>query len=471
MAESKYQTAPVSTEDMPKGIPYIIGNEAAERFSFYGMNTVLMVFMTQHLVMGVDAGGKPEHMDREQAMVWIHNFKSAAYFFPIVGAILADWLIGKYYTIIGLSMLYCVGHSVLALMEIPVDLPFEQSQFLWVGLALIAVGAGGIKPCVSAHVGDQFGESNKHLLPRVFRWFYFSINLGAAASTILTPFLLNDERFGPAWAFGVPGVLMLLATIVFWTGRHVFVHIPPARERFFSETFSRDGLRAMVNLVPLYIFIMVFWALFDQTSSAWVLQAQNMDRMVFGHEILASQIQAANPILVLIMIPAFAFWGYPLMNRFFEATPLRKIGVGMFVAVIAFVIPAMIEMRIDAGQRPHVVWQFAAFVVITGAEIMISITALEFSYTQAPKKMKSFIMGLYLLSVAVGNQFTARVNDYIQAQKKQGITLLNGAMYYWFFATAMLLTACVYIVWSRFYRGQTYIQDEGSMQAVDESLA
>src|SRR6185369_16488434 len=140
-----------------------------------------------------------------------------SYFLPILGAFLGDAILGKYRTVLFLSIVYCFGHLALALSHTRLGLVL--------GLGLIALGAGGIKPCVSANVGDQFGRSNQHLLERVFGWFYFSINLGAFASSVLTPLLLKE--YGPHVAFGVPGVLMLLATIVFWLGRNKFVHIPP----------------------------------------------------------------------------------------------------------------------------------------------------------------------------------------------------------------------------------------------------
>ena len=164
---------------------------------------------------------------------------------------------------------------------------------LAIGLGLIAVGAGGIKPCVSAHVGDQFGRSNGFLLSRVFSWFYFSINLGAFVSMLLTPWLLVEV--GASVAFAIPGVLMAIATLVFWSGRHRFVHIPPAGMGFVREALSRTGAAVIGRLALIYLFVAVFWALFDQTGSAWVLQAQHMDPMLFGWEVLPAQIQAANP--------------------------------------------------------------------------------------------------------------------------------------------------------------------------------
>ena len=455
MAESKYRTAPVPSDTMPTGIPYIVGNEAAERFSFYGMKSILFAYMTGYLL---NSQGAPDYMDKNEANVWVHSFVTAAYFFPILGAILSDWLFGKYRMIVSLSLLYCVGHGVLVLLEFPEQVPIEPRWVMWLGLALIAVGSGGIKPCVSAHVGDQFGEQNKHLISKVFGWFYFSINLGSTFSTLLTPWLLSVH--GPGWAFGVPGILMALATLVFWLGRREFVHIPPSGNQLFDESFSPTGRRAILNLIPLYFFVAMFWALFDQTASAWVEQAKHMDREVAGYELLPSQIQAANPIMVMILIPLFSYGLYPFLGRFFEVTPLRKIGIGLFVTIPAFALPAWIESRIQSGETPQIMWQIAAYLIMTAAEVMVSITALEFSYTQAPKKMKSFVMGLYLLSVAFGNLFTAQVNEYIVARRKEGVTLLDGENYYWFFTAAIAATACVYVLFARFYRGQTYIQGQ-----------
>jgi POT family proton-dependent oligopeptide transporter len=456
-----YHTTPVATDKMPGGVPYIVGNEAAERFSFYGMRAILFVFMTKYLL---DIDGEEAVMDSTTATIWQHNFIKAAYLFPIAGAVLCDWLFGKYRTILVLSVVYCLGHAVMALVDFPQLTGVSPQTTLWIALALIAVGTGGIKPCVSAHAGDQFGPKNKHLLPKLFQWFYFSINFGSAISTLLTPYLLH--RFGPGVAFGVPGVLMGLATFVFWLGRHEFVHIPPAGTSFLRDIVSPSGIRAIVNLIPLYVLIAMFWCLFDQTTSKWIEQAEHMDRNLLGFNIDPSQNQATNPILVMLLIPLFTFVIYPLMERLFTLTPLRKIGIGMFLTVPAFALPAWVQMRIDAGQMPHISWQILAYLLLTAAEIMVSITALEFSYTQAPKSIKSFVMGLFLLSVFLGNQVTVWVNEYIQAQQALGVSVLSGANYYWFFTWFMLGTSVVYVVWSCFYRGLTFIQGD-----VDPELA
>lgn len=513
MSETAYRTTPDHARTtMPPGVPYIIGNELAERFSFYGMKGILTVFMTQSLL---NAAGKPDFMTDEQAKEWYHLFTAAAYFFPLLGALLSDILWGKYKTILLISLMYCFGHGCLALMDAgPATGAFDMKPLFIAGLICIAVGSGGIKPCVSAHVGDQFGQGNKGLLTQVFNWFYFSINLGAAASTLLTPVLLAEV--GPWAAFGLPGVLMAIATFVFWLGRNKFIHVPPAGfARFVEETFSPDGLRSLLSLAPLFlIFVPVFWAIFDQTGSAWVLQAESMDRHFLGVTWLESQVQAVNPVLILTLIPTFTYAVYPLMGKLFNPTPLRKIGIGFVLTAAAFGISAWIQQGIElkapdtaaalwgalqqagvsgAGDldaalkaargagwtqdqlhpfldgMPNIGWQFLAYLVLTSAEILVSIVCLEFAYTQAPPKMKSFIMAVYLLGISLGNFATAMVNKFIAIPEirdpvTNAVTQASGSKlgpvdYYWFFAGLMAATFVVYVVFAQFlYKGRTYMQ-------------
>lgn len=465
-----YRTQPAATTAMPPGIPYIVGNEAAERFSFYGMKTILVVFMTQYLV---SRSGRPDFMTETESREWMHLFVASAYFFPVIGGIIADAFLGKYLTILLLSVVYCVGHLCLAFMDMPepfLAATLEPRGWLLAGLALVAIGSGGIKPCVSAHVGDQFGHSNRHLLERVFGWFYFSINFGSFFSTLLTPWLL--EHHGPGWAFGVPGILMALATLVFWLGRNRFVHVPPRGPRYFSETFGPEGLASIGRLIPLYLLVAVFWSLYDQTGGAWVQQAERMDRRFLGIDWLESQIQAINPLLVLLFIPLFGMVIYPAVGRVVAFTPLRRILVGFVLAIAAFAISATAQGLIetesarlaqaglgpDAARWPSVTWQLAAYVVITAAEVLVSITCLEFSYTQAPPQMKSLVMSLYLLSVSLGNLFTAAVN--MLTRDASGHSSLTGASYYWFFTACMAVATVLLIPVVLLYRQREYLQQE-----------
>lgn len=462
MTSRAYRTTPEPRSTMPPGIPYIIGNEAAERFSFYGMRTILVVFMTQYL-LGRD--GQPDPMTENEAMQWHHLFIMCVYFLPLLGSLLSDGLLGKYPTIISLSIVYCFGHLALALDETRIG--------LFLGLALIAIGAGGIKPCVSAHVGDQFGEKNKHLLEKAYGWFYFSINFGSFFSTLLTPAILNrqgwfndiipaDVRTAPI-AFGVPGVLMLIATIVFWLGRHKYAHVPPGGARFVSDAVSPAG-RSVIGRLGLlfFVFVPMFWSLWDQSSSAWVFQAQKMNREFawFGNTftVEAAQVQAINPLLIMIFIPLFNFGLYPAISKAWPLTPMRKVGLGFSLTAAAFFMSYLIELDIAAGGVPHVGWQVLAFVILTAAETMVSITVLEYAYTQAPNTMKSLIMSLNMLSVAIGNFFTFAVNRAIADYDTTGF--LQGPRYYAFFVGTMTTTTVVFAVVSRWFQERTYVQGE-----------
>jgi proton-dependent oligopeptide transporter, POT family len=449
MDDRKLLTAPIKTDKMPPGIPYIVGNEAAERFSFYGMRAILVVFMTQYLR---DASGDLAVMSESEANQWYHTFVSLNYFLPIFGAILADAFWGKYRTIFWVSFVYCAGHLALAVNDTRLG--------LGIGLGLIAIGAGGIKPCVSANVGDQFGESNQHLLSRAFGWFYISINFGSTFSMMLIPWLLKN--YGSSWAFGIPGVLMGLATLVFWLGRWKYVHIPPTGRTFFRENFNREGWIAIGRISLVYVFVAVFWALWDQSGSEWVLQAEKLDRQfaVFGlqFEILSSQVQTLNGIFIMVFVLVCQYWLYPAINRFFPLNEVRKIGLGILVTCGSFLIIAWIESQISAGLKPSVIWQVPAYLVLSLGEVMVSATALEFAYTQAPKRMKSVIMVLYLLPISAGNMFTAWVHHFIA--NADGSSKLPGASFYLFFTALGLLSAICFALVTRFYKEKTYLQDE-----------
>lgn len=438
-----YRTTPLATPGMPPGIPHIIGNEFAERFSFYGMRAILTSFMTSTLV---NHEGAKDVMSDAEAAKWFHIFVWAVYLTPFAGALISDLWLGKYKTIIGLSIVYCLGHLALACDS--------TRTGLFLGLTLIAIGSGGIKPCVSAHVGDQFGTTNAGLLPRIYGWFYLSINTGSFISMLLTPWLL--ETYGPHVAFAVPGILMFIATVIFWMGRRDFSHAPPQPKAFLAELRAPAFRRTLVGLLLIVLFVAMFWALFDQTASHWVKQAEHMDRNIFGWKIIASQMQSINPLLVVLLIPVFSLWLYPFIGRFVALTPLRKISAGFFLIIPSFIIPAWIESWIAEGLTPSIWWQVVAYGFLTTAEVLVSTTGLEFFYTQSPLRLKSFIMSLWLFAVSLGNLFVAAVNWWIE--KSPGA--LSGAGYYWFFVKCMSVTAVLFVFVSLFYKGRTYLQDE-----------
>lgn len=454
----------------PRQIQYIVGNEACERFSYYGMRSILVIFMTKHLLM-----------PPEEAQSTYHLFAAACYLFPLLGAFLSDRYLGKYKTIFILSLVYCLGHLTLAV--------WENQMGLYIGLGLIALGSGGIKPCVSAYVGDQFTEKNKHLLEKVFDIFYWSINFGAFFSTLLIPFVLT--RYGASWAFGIPGILMAIATFWFWLGRKHYVNVAPtgkagsagflpifmyalthSREKkkdqgFFDVARARyteeevEGAKAAASIFKLFITVSMFWALFDQSGSSWVLQAEKMDRVVFGTTIEASQIQALNPIMVMVLIPLFAGLIYPAIERMgIKLTPLRKMSTGMLLAASSFVMVAMIQTAIDAGKTVNVAWQFLPYLAITVSEIMVSITGLEFAYTQAPRAMKSTIMSFWLLTVFVGNMLAAYVSK---------VNVFQGSQFFYFYAGLMFVVSLFFVFSASRYKVRSFLEKGDSTPTPSEA--
>jgi POT family proton-dependent oligopeptide transporter len=448
-------TSPPNLTGMPPGVPYIIGNEAAERFSYYGMKSVLTVFMARYIL---DQSGVLAPMNDNESYMYTHLFVFGVYLLPVLGAILADGFLGKYRTILSLSIVYCFGNLTLACMATSWGIAIGQRVMLLVGLILICLGAGGIKPCVSANVGDQFGESNKHLLSKMFGWFYFSINAGSFISSILCPWLLANPKWGPGWAFGIPGIAMLIATLFFWGGRNKMVHVPPAGLGYLKETVSKEGLLTLGRIAMVFFFILFFWGLWGMSNGAeWTLQAEKMNLHWMGLNLIAAQVQTANPILILIFIPIVNYALYPAIDKVFPLTPLRKIGIGLFITALSFVVILWIQGQIDSGLKPSINWQLLAYVILTLGEAMVSITGLEFAYTQAPNSMKSSVMALWLLTVASGELFVALVNKWILSAGGHKVTAYQ---YFTFFTWLMFAAAIVFVIVASFYKYRTHLQSQ-----------
>jgi dipeptide/tripeptide permease len=276
----------------PAQTKFILWNEAAERFSYYGVKGILALYITGVLLK-----------TKDYSTNIIHLFTFVNYFMPLLGAWVSDRYWGRYHTILWISLSYCAGHGVMALSD---AIPTVDGKLicLWIGLSLIAFGSGGIKPCVSAFMGDQFKPEQRHLLPKAYAAFYFAINLGSTLAFFVVPWF--RKNLGYSWAFGVPGIAMALATFVFWLGTPRYTRVPPASQaktagffRVLSHAFRRrktrqpaekfwdaahdrfsqqevDAASSVGPILSIFALIPVFWALFDQTFSTWVLQGEQM---------------------------------------------------------------------------------------------------------------------------------------------------------------------------------------------------
>ncbi|NXX78852.1 S15A1 protein, partial [Urocolius indicus] len=371
----------------PLSIFFIVVNEFCERFSYYGMRAVLVLYFKYFL-----------QWDDNLSTAIYHTFVALCYLTPILGAIIADSWLGKFMTIVSLSIVYTIGQAVISVSSIN-DLTDHNRDgspdsisvhiaLAMVGLILIALGTGGIKPCVSAFGGDQFEDHQEKQRTRFFSIFYLSINAGSLISTIITPILRAQEcgihskqRCYPL-AFGVPAALMAVSLVVFVIGSRMYKKVKPQgnimievckcigfalknrfrhrskqfpkREHWLdwaSEKYDKRLIaqaKMVLKVLFLYIPLPMFWALFDQQGSRWTLQATTMDGDFGSVQIQPDQMQTVNPILIIIMVPVVDTVVYPLIKKCgINFTPLRKITVGMLLASLAFVAAALVQVQID----------------------------------------------------------------------------------------------------------------------------
>lgn len=355
----------------PKVVFFIISNEFCERFTYYGMRTVLSLFLKNAL-----------RMEESDATITYHVWTMLCYFFPVVGAIIADSWLGKFKTIAILSMVYALGNIVVSLAAVTTwGLPSMELTYL--GLMLIAIGTGGIKPCVASFGGEQFTVPQQaKQLAGFFSVFYFSINAGSLISTWLTPELRTVTCLGMdtcyPLAFGVPAVLMIVAIVIFIAGSsgykitkpkgNVMVEVSKCmgsalvnkikskekKEHWldyadakYGETLRRD-IRAVLRVLILFVPMPIFWALYDQQGSKWTFQANNMNGRIGSWVFKPDQMQVVNPILIMILLPLFEYAVYPLLSKMrLLRKPLQRIATGGMLAAVAFIISALIQIQLD----------------------------------------------------------------------------------------------------------------------------
>lgn len=515
---------------LPRQIAYIIGNEGCERFSFYGMRNILTQFLvSSSLLFAATQVISPEEREGAAKEVF-HTFVLGVYFFPLLGGWIADRFLGKYRTILYLSLVYCVGQALLAIFV-------NDKIGFYCGLFLIALGSGGIKPCVSAFVGDQFDQSNKSLAKIVFDAFYWIINFGSFFASLLMPIFLRE--LGASVAFAIPGILMFISTVILWLGRRLYVDVPPAPAH--PDSFMRvirsalissgpagsgrpglllaivggvaalacvvmgfvdlgrmllsdekpllgvaqwwclglvlaigfagvgawrqldrassshpveavEGARNVLRILVLFALVTPFWSLFDQKASTWILQAKKMESWWLE----PSQMQALNPLMVMLLIPFNNLVLYPFLRRKgIEPTALRRMTAGIAFSGLSWIVIGMLQLGMDSGQKLSIAWQIIPYALLTFGEVLVSATGLEFAYSQAPPPMKGAIMAFWSLSVTVGNLWVLLVNtavgnkSVVQSIQSSGIGVLSFQMF--FFAAFAFLAALAFGLYAARY--------------------
>jgi POT family proton-dependent oligopeptide transporter len=500
------------------------------------MRSIIVAYMTGMLLMS-----------KNEATEVVHLFIACIYLMPLLGAWLADRFLGRYRTIISISLLYCLGNAVLAMADFAGDVE-SRKWVLFAGLTIIAIGSGGIKPCVSAFVGDQVPADEKDgpTMTRLYAAFYWSINLGSFFSFLVIPWV--RQNWGYSWAFGIPGIFMALATLIFWLGRRKYSHVPPTQPEFLKALFSRifqgaaracerfggevvarttstaigiaafiviapivvllgtwahngaerlaslsgagetiaalcglvslllyiaalilaglklaavsgmkgflgvtgsmifnskeetsarfseseqRGVRNLARVLVVFLMIIPFWSLYDQTASTWVLQGKEMQsidmswgglQFCFG----AEEMQSFNPLLIMIFVPLVTLFVYPYIGRW--GAPLKRMGLGILMAGIAYGTVAALEYRINTGAHLSILWQCIPYFLLTLSEILVSTTGLEYAYTAAGKNLKSIVSSFWLLTSTLGNLLVVFLSSLVDDPASVNAFVLYGVM-------------------------------------------
>lgn len=365
----------------PKGFWFIFWGEFAERCSYYGMRAILAKYMADQLNLGQD-----------NAAMYMSYFFAAVYFLPLLGGWIADNLFGKYWTIVGFSVPYILGHVILGIESFP---------FLLLALALLAMGSGIIKPNIPTLMGltyDQQRPGQTKLRSDAFAIFYLAVNIGAAISMFAMPTLRSNYSYRIAFLF--PAGLMMVAFAVFAAGKRYYAVEPPPRLRRPAGTAevtetgtAAERWRVLGRLFGLFFLVMFFWAVFDQNSITWVYFTEAcMDRHILGTHMDADHLQFLNAIFIMAILPPITLAVNYLQARGWRIRATDKMVAGFWITAACMGVMALAaRLAGTADLRPGVVsgndvtltvggptpFQFQGQVKVTAAEPDLITIALE----------------------------------------------------------------------------------------------
>ncbi|WP_124640616.1 peptide MFS transporter [Amniculibacterium aquaticum] len=411
----------VQQKGHPKGLYLLFFTEMWERFSYYGMRAILILYLTKKLMEG-GLG-----MDESKAMLLYGYFTGLVYFTPLIGGWLADKFLGKRLsiTIGGITMM--IGQFVLFGMN--------NMTGLYIGLLLLIIGNGFFKPNISTLVGGLYkdGDSRRD---SAFSIFYMGINLGALIAPFVIGYFTDNlfkttnadgtVAFGYRYGFLAAGVGMLLGQIIFNTFAQKYlgdlgkkpVGIAHDEEAEANKSVNPDTGEVLTQaqekqrisvIFILFLFAVFFWAGFEQAGSSLSLYTDKfINRNVFGFEIPTSWFQSVNPIFIVTLAPLFAmFWSSKLGSKL--STPV-KMGVGMVILGIGFwfMLGAVAERNAngnidDIANKAGIMWLIMTYLLHTIGELCLSPVGLSVVTKLSPPKLASILMAVWMLSSSVAN--------------------------------------------------------------------
>jgi POT family proton-dependent oligopeptide transporter len=427
-----------SVFDHPIGFWFIFWGEFAERSSYYGMRAILLLYMVQRL------GFSERH-----GSLTMHGFIAACYLLPLVGGFLADHYFGKYRTIVGFSIPYILGHVILGIESVP---------FLFMALCLLAMGTGVIKPNISTLMGmtyDQQRPGQTKLRSDGFALFYGSINIGAAISSFAMPWLRVHYSYRIAFLF--PAALMVVAFLLFALGKPFYAVEKIQRERLTPEEESiarRQRREVLERILGLFLVVAFFWSIFDQSASTWTLFAADHLRLnFFGWKLAPDAIQGLNPIFILILLPPITLLWHLLPRLGIELRATDKMVIGFVLTGLTMALMSIAGFLAGDSGRVSIFWEVIPYLLITVAEICISVVGLELAFTAAPPSMKSFVTACWLLAVFVGDLLDMAVTLlYGLKLPRLGLSIAPGSYFALLALATIPVTVAFILIARKFHR-------------------
>jgi POT family proton-dependent oligopeptide transporter len=409
----------------PTGFWFVFAGELAERASYYGMRTLLALYMIDVLGYSQATG-----------TTIMKAFMAACYLTPFVGGWVAERYLGRYKTILYYSAPYILGHVILG--------GFQNSTGLFVALVLLAFGSGAIKPNTSVLMGLIYdAEKKEALLNEAFSLFYAAVNIGAAASSFALPLVVEAEGGSYGLALMIPAVLMAVAFGAFAFGKRWYPeeNISAARAPKTREQRELER-RTLLRIGGVFAAIAVFWLIYDQNADTWIYFAQShTDLHLFGDVgLTANQMQALNPVFIVLLTPVFNWiWNTARKRRGGREVPdTRKMLFGFGIVVVTSIIMVYAAWLARGGQIVSVWWVVLATFVITLAELCISPVGLEFAYRQAAPGTKSVVTAAFHMMVFAGDSMGLMIAPFYE----KGLT---PAPYFGLLAVIMVATSIAFI--------------------------
>jgi len=390
----------------PKGLFVLFFTELWERFSYYGMRAILVLFIVSETTNTALGGlGWP----KGDALALYGWYTMSVYVASIPGGLVADRLLGQRKTVMLGGLALCVGHVVLA---------FHGLLFFYLGLALIVVGVGLLKPNISTMVGGLYAKGDLRR-DKGFMIFYMGINLGALASGIIVGYV--GETIGWHYGFGLAGIGMLLGQAVYIWGQKYLKDVgdtvikkgaDPVASAAAANPLSKVERDRIKVLLLSFLIVIVFWGAFEQAGGLMnIFTKEKTSRMMLGYEIPASTFQSLNPLyIILFATPVGAFW-YAWAKKGREASSLYKMGIGTAIMGSGFIFMAIATIQAGEGGKAWAGWILLAYLFHTIGELCASPVALSFITKLAPLKYASLMMGVYFAVTGLGNKVAGLIGE------------------------------------------------------------